>query len=183
MRKLAIQCECGQQLQAPRAARGKLGRCPACSREFLIDNETASNLPWSLRGRLRSAIPADLNRSHRSSDRAAKERFGRAVDLHAEGRFAEALAVLEELSVELPDVPEIRMARDECARLVRVEQLGSIEISEPRNGSTFDLSQIESIVAECLRDGCPLELRLKAADLALRLLDYRTRGEVNPPKS
>ena len=114
MRKLVVTCECGQRMQVPRSAVGRKGMCPTCGKTIAITGSNATVEPG------RSGPPAKprqfgmkrdwWQRSGQSADgqapEDAKRRFGQAVDLYYSGKYAESLAIFNDLVRRFPGNPK-----------------------------------------------------------------------------
>ena len=170
MRKVIVTCECGQRLQAPFSALGRTGVCVACGRKMQIALGAVRTEP--------AAEPHDAGPPKRSwwrKDAApspdAQERFARAVDLYCSGNYAEALALLDVLSREYPDRPEVEQARAYCFRALHRPRLGVAEglRTSPGTGA-LDEDTIKRVLLDKLLHGRPDSVQIDAARLACELL-------------
>lgn len=171
MRRLYITCDCGQQMQVPRSAIGKMGQCPACGEKIPINHETTTRTPQpaaSVGAASRSRWGA---RNRPSID--AKQKFGRAVDLYCAGQYGEALALFDALQAEFPDSVEIERARRQCAEARSREPF---HLTGPAGsesaGDVLDESAqraVRRIAMEKMLHGATDAIQLQAAELVARL--------------
>jgi len=187
MRKLLVTCECGQQMQVPRSALGKMGMCPTCGQTTRISSDNTSALPpRSAKNKAKAAGAARLNRpsswsSGPSAPREdAKQRFGLAVDHYYAGRYAQALAVFDGLAKKYPDNSEIERGCEQCLAAIHGEKVsGSLPpgVTVPLlSQSKLDGETVRRIVLEKLVNGSSDEVQLHAAEIASRLLGLGAFG-------
>lgn len=171
MRNLYITCECGQQMQVPRSAIGKMGQCPSCGEKIPINHETTTRQPQATA----SVGSASRNRwgakTRPSMD--AKQQFGRAVDLYCAGHYGEALAIFDALQAEFPDSVEIERARRQCAE---ARTRDPIRLTGPAgaqfNGDEFGedaMRAVRRVALEKMLHGTTEAVQLQAAELVARL--------------
>lgn len=171
MRNLYITCECGQQMQVPRSAIGKMGQCPSCGEKIPINHETTTRQPQAAA----SVGSASRNRwgakSRPSMD--AKQQFGRAVDLYCAGHYGEALAIFDALQAEFPDSIEIERARRQCAE---ARSRDPIRLTGPSGaqitGDELDedaMRAVRRVALEKMLHGSTDAIQLQAAELVARL--------------
>lgn len=171
MRKLYITCDCGQQMQVPRSAIGKMGQCPSCGERIPINHETTTRQPQatsSVGGTSRGRWGA---RARPTMD--AKQQFGRAVDLYCAGHFGEALAIFDALQAEFPDSVEIARARRQCAEARTRDPL---HLPGPASGQVMGdeldenaLRAVRRVAMEKMLHGSSDAVQLQAAELVARL--------------
>jgi hypothetical protein len=176
MRKLILTCECGQRMQVPRSAIGKLGMCPQCNRTIRI---TGANTA----GPGAQALSTERNlggkrtwwtgsrQGHEPSEED-KRRFGEAVDLYYGGRYAEALAIFDELARLYPGSNDIEAGRRQCtAALSRGPKAprGGERPALP-DGAALDEETVRRVVLEKLLAADDEAVQLQAADIACRML-------------
>lgn len=171
MRKLFITCSCGQQMQVPRSAIGKMGQCPTCGEKIPITRETTS------RTRPASVAKGSPNRSrwgsHGGPSIEAKQRFGRAVDLYCAGKYGEALVIFDALRQEFPDSLEIDKARQQC---IEARNRDPLNLPGPAEGQVMGdelddrtLQSMRRIVVEKMLHGESDAVQLQAAELVARM--------------
>ncbi|MBX3177023.1 MAG: hypothetical protein KF886_06675 [Candidatus Hydrogenedentes bacterium] len=171
MRKLFITCDCGQQMQVPRSAIGKMGQCPSCGQRIPINRDTTSRAPQarpSIEGMTRNRWGGGARPSL-----DAKQRFGRAVDLYCAGHFGEALAIFDALKAEFPDSAEIDRARRQC---IEARNRDPIQLPGPAGGpiagDEFDgetIRALRRIAVEKMLHGSTDAVQIQAAELVARL--------------
>lgn len=178
MRKLFITCDCGQQMQVPRSAIGKMGQCPSCGEKIPINRETTSSAPQA-RPSIHSTTRKRWGRTAKPSV-DAKQQFGRAVDLYCAGRYGEALAIFDTLHAEFPDSTEIERARRQC---VEARNRGPLNLPGPGEGQVAGdeldeptMRAMRRIVVEKLLHGDTDVVQLQAAELIARMA-----GVLDPP--
>ncbi len=171
MRKLFITCTCGQQMQVPRSAIGKMGQCPSCGDKIPITRETTSR---TRRASMAKGTP-NPNRWGRQKGPSieAKERFGRAVDLYCAGNYGEALVIFNMLSQEFPDSIEIQKAREQC---IEARNRDPLNLPDPASGQVMGdqldegiLRSMRRIVVEKMLHGSSDAVQLQAAELVARM--------------
>ena len=177
MRKLLVTCQCGQQMQVPRSAIGKMGMCPTCGQSTRISTANTRPLPNHGRG---PSVHTKQSRSGWSGEYAeppedAKQRFGKAVDHYYAGRYAESLAVFDSLAKEFPDNPDIEHGREQCLKAMKRPVLAAPDPMESRGPrviqeGALDEETIRRIVLDKLLNGSSDEVQLKAAEIACQYL-------------
>jgi hypothetical protein len=185
MRKLFITCDCGQQMQVPRSAIGKMGQCPSCGEKIPINRDTTSRTPQA-----RASVGGFSRNKWGSQGKPsvdAKQRFGRAVDLYCAGHYGEALALFDSLQEEFPDSMEIERARRQC---IEARNRGPINLPEPDAGQVAGdalddgtLRALRRIAVEKMLHGATDAVQLQAAELVARLAglyDRVPRGSGEP---
>ena len=171
MRKLFITCTCGQQMQVPRSAIGKMGQCPSCGDKIPITRDTTSR---TRRASMAKGTP-NPNRwgSQKGPSIESKERFGRAVDLYCSGSYGEALVIFNMLSQEFPDSIEIHKAREQC---IEARNRDPLNLPGPASGQVMGdqldeniLRSMRRIVVEKMLHGSSDAVQLQAAELVARM--------------
>ena len=181
MRKLFITCDCGQQMQVPRSAIGKMGQCPSCGEKIPINRDTTATSPQA-----RPSIGAASRKKWGTRVKPnvdAKQQFGRAVDLYCEGRYGEALAIFDALQAEFPDSAEIQRARRQC---MEARNRDPINLPEPSEGQVAGdelneatLRALRRIVVAKMLHGSTEGVQLRAAELVARMAGVlRPEGSV-----
>lgn len=175
MRKLIVTCDCGQRLQVPYSALGRMGMCSTCGRKMKITPDIARR---DTSGGGAATGGTAYTTGRRGPSEEAKRKFGKAVDLFALGQHREALAIFDELALEFPGNPEIDRGRRECHRALRGGNLlshdsgGATSTSERlKEGDTLDWETIERVVLEKLLYGASDSVQLEAARIACEYLE------------
>jgi hypothetical protein len=170
MRKLLLKCECGEKMQVPRSAIGKSGMCPSCGRSVAIRQDNTSPLAFGdLSAPSKNGMPGGNGASIPSAE--DKRSFGAAVDLYFEGRYGEALSLLNTLLDKYPDNAEIETARDLC-----VDQFEARMRRTPGNnadkyeGRPLTEQLVKDFVVDMMVNGSSEAAQLSAAELACRIL-------------
>ncbi len=173
MSKLALTCDCGQEMAVPENAIGKKGLCPACGADIRITEK--NTLPWRKRrggGLLalaRAGGPPAL-RDAQDEDAAARQ-FAEAVDLYNQRRYAEALTVLNALQGSYPGNPHIEAAQGQCAlALQRSAGAGTRYAGATIPQDILSPELVKSVVLDKMLNAGTDDAQLHAADLAARLL-------------
>lgn len=158
-------------MRVPRNAVGRTGQCPACGQRISITGDAleAKNSP-----RLGNGMRNAAFRMHRQAPVAReedKQRFGQAVDLFYNRRYAEALSIFDILAREYPGNEEIESARRECLRHMKRRSIGdgSGPLALPASGE-LNWDTVKGIVLEKLAQGTREDVQLQAAALALQIL-------------
>ena len=182
MRKILVTCECGQQMKTPRSSLGKMGTCLACGRTMRITAGNTDPLPRSEKrdvpfGQASPGAPV----SDRTDD--ARRRFGQAVDLYRTKRYAEALAVFDELAREYPGNPEITHSREECIKAMRSTALLPAPSTRLLAQSDLDEQTVRQIILDKLLNAPSDDIQLRAAELACKYLGYGSPTVHQPEES
>ncbi len=182
MGKFILTCRCGQRMQVPRSAVGRLGQCPACGERIQITSDLLSPRQSSRRGPLVRGASFRDEASTSGAREEDKQRFGKAVDLFYTRRYAEALSLFDALARDYPDNPEIESGRRECLRQMRRYSLGNE--NEPNAlpaPDSLGLDAIKRVIHEKLSTSTSDEVQLRAAELALRVLEIEARRTASTP--
>ena len=124
MRRLVVQCSCGERIQVPHSALGKAGLCPSCGASIFISKDNAApyrgtaastsrtgapqaERPWT-GGAAASDAPEDVRR-----------RFAEGVDLYFAKRYSEALVIFNTLAAAMPHDADIQMGQTMCINALR----------------------------------------------------------------
>lgn len=174
MRKILVTCDCGQQMKTPRSSLGKMGTCLACGGTMRITAGNSSPLPKGGDNSRASQEAFGVSASERTDD--ARRRFGRAVDMYRMKRYAEALAIFDELARDYPGNPEIRQSREECVRGMK-----TMALLPATNGQSVvpvlpDMATIRQIVLDKVLHGSSDEIQLRAAELACKYFGFGEGG-------
>lgn len=184
MRKLYITCDCGQQMQVPRSAIGKMGQCPACGERIPINHETTTRQPQATSS-LGAAVRGRWGAKSRPT-MDAKQQFGRAVDLYCAGRYGEALAIFDALQAEFPDSVEIARARRQCAEARNRDPLSLAGPEVQGVGDEIDgriMSSVRRVAIEKMLHGSSDAIQLQAAELVARLAGMLGSPGEAPPQA
>ena len=179
MRKLLVTCECGQQMQVPRSAIGKMVMCPTCGATTRITNNNTRPLPGQ-RGR----AFAKQNWSGEAQNEPppeAKQRFGQAVDAYYAQRYAEALAIFDALAKEFPGNPDIEHGRAQVVRAMRRPTLPPPGPGRAPTDADLNEGVIRRIVLEKLLYSNADAVQLQAADIAAKLLGLYDHAKTEDP--
>lgn len=197
MRKLIVTCDCGQRLQVPYSALGKMGLCPSCGNKVRITPEGARRDGPRKHGDA-VALGNLRDGSGLSFSEEAKHLFGRAVDLFSEGHYAEALAIFDSFAEQFPDNPDIQEAREHCLnalKRVRPTKPGQLPFlsggSRPDTagakpdlaGASLDAETVRRVVLEKMLYGSTETIQLEAAKIACRMLGLFDHDEPAPESS
>lgn len=174
MRKLLLTCACGQRMRVPRSAIGKTGMCPTCGRTMPIGAENttpqqifgANKFWWSGQG-----PPSE----------DAKRKFGEAVDLFNAHRYAEAIAIFDALAKQYPGDPNIMNGRTQCLNALKRRPLALAHEGGDLDGAKLDEDTVKKVVLEKLLRGSTDTIRLRAAELACKILGLSQNGK--PPEA
>ena len=171
MQKLLLTCECGERVQVPRSALGRVGLCPACGQHVAIraDNTTPlKNVSRRVFSDARVMRPSAFSSTSEDED---KRTCGKAVDLYFEQKPAEALAIFETLLERHPNNPDLEACRRLCVEALR-ERLTSraTAIRERLDGRTLDESTVKEFLLHMMLNGSTEEIQLRAAEIAGQLL-------------
>lgn len=171
MRKLYITCECGQQMQVPRSAIGKMGQCPSCGEKIPINHETTTRQPQATASVGAASRGRWGTRNRPTMD--AKQQFGRAVDLYCAGHYGEALAIFDALQAEFPDSIEIERARRQCAE---ARSRDPLHLPGPQTGQVAGdeldedaMRAVRRVAMEKMLHGATDAVQIQAAELVARL--------------
>jgi hypothetical protein len=180
MRKLIVTCQCGQRMQVPQSAFGKVGMCPTCGHTIRINNQNTAR-PG---GTVATGTGRPFQRSRLlDTSEQDKRRYGEAVDLCKTGRFGEALAIFESLAHQYPGHQGIENGRSHCLRQLHgpglLESDGRTE-SHPQGA--FDRETVRQVVLNKMLRGGSEEIQLQAAELAARILGMLGEGETAAEK-
>ncbi len=171
MRRLIMTCPCGQRMQVPRAAFGKVGVCSRCGQKLRVGSANAERT--ALPGPDGSGESGGWETPFAGRSESAKRRFGEAVDLFYQARYAEALAILDTLAEEFPGNEEVRRARRRCLDEMGARETARGEGAAPSGPETeghFDEDTARRVILELMLRGQSDSVRLQAAELACRLL-------------
>ncbi len=179
-------------MQVPRSAIGRTGLCPTCGTTVRInaDNTTASKTSsgdaeagdgGQTGGRLKGKkFWGGGERVSPSED--AKRKFGEAVDLYYNKRYAEALAIFNGLAREFPGNREIESGRAECLKALRDtgEQpvFGESALRLPggtADGADFSEETVKRVVLDKMLHGASEMVQIQAAQLACQILGMLPR--------
>ena len=194
MRKLTLTCECGQRMQVPRSAIGRMGLCPTCGRTVRIsaDNTTAEKASAnnSDDGGKTGAFRGKKfwgGSGRATPDAEAKRKFGEAVDLFYNQRYGEALAIFNDLARDFPGNREIESGRAECLKMLR-DSGGQPKLgySAPRlpggtAGAELNEETVKRIVLDKMLNSSSEMVQIQAAELAGKILGMIPRPAPDSP--
>lgn len=178
MRKLLVACECGQQMQVPRSAIGRMGMCPTCGLTIRISSSNTS----PVRKRRRPAVyPSQpFTSKGPGPPEGAKQRFGQAVDLYYGGKYGEALAIFDSLAKQFPGNPDIERGRAQCIEGTRRPALPAPQNRHLLTQSELNEETVRRVILDKLLNGRSEAIQLQAAELAAKVLGMLDAG--NLPK-
>lgn len=195
MRKLILNCSCGQRMQVPRSAIGRTGLCPSCGAAVPITAENTTQA--SVRGAGPDTAPPTggaggaWSGARQSPTEDAKRKFGEAVDLYYRRHYAEALAIFNGLARQFPGNSEIERGRDQCLAALRggggYQGASSLEsyLSLPGGGAEsngqLDESTVRQVILDKMLHSVSEPVQLQAAELACKLLGLLEGGAQRPP--
>jgi hypothetical protein len=180
-------------MQVPRSAIGKTGMCPTCNQTMIINADNASAAPSSSKAAAAAATrPSTGTRGGGGGGAGgggffqsreswwqggggeppedAKRRFGEAVDLFYSGRYAEAVAIFNTLSVQYPNNPDIENGRTQCMRALKRPPTLAIENkAELLEGAELNAETVKQVILEKLLTSASEQVQLQAAELAGRM--------------
>lgn len=197
MRRLVVQCNCGERIQVPQSALGRTGLCPSCGTTIAINKDNAT----PLRPAAEPPRPlAPQERSWQGSHSAEgappdiRRRFAEGVDLYFAKRYSEALVIFNTLAAAMPHDADIQMGQSMCINALRkLSPLGlshegfgghlpappySEERSEALlNGPTpsLDSDFFKRFLFDKMLHGSSDEIQMRAAELAAKM--FCTPGE------
>lgn len=175
MRKLIVTCVCGQRMQVPRSAYGKVGICPKCGQKSKIGSTNTEPMPLP--------APDDQSRllEYDHAAEGAKQRFGHAVDLFYKQRYAESLALLDELVAQYPGNEEIATARIRCIEKSPASNVfNEDDAANALEPAVLDAESVKSTLHRLMTHGGSDLVRLRAAELACRILNLLPRTHDAP---
>jgi len=189
MRKIVVTCPCGQRMQVSRSAYGKIGVCPKCNQKIRVG---ANGLePLALPSPDGPPAPAGHTPQFQFQERQnidveiQKRKFAKAVDLFYHVRYAEALAILDELRKDLPGNIQVETARARCldalntpkaepacGAAVPPAQAQETNAPQPSREPPAELTPqaVHQTVLYLMTSGSTDSVRLQAAELASRIL-------------
>lgn len=169
MRKLVVTCQCGQRMQVPRSAVGKTGLCPSCGQSVTISNDNAAPT-GPAGGRPLNARQVWWNGQNAAPPEDARRKFGEAVDLYYNARYAEALAIFNALARQFPGNPDIENGRSQCMSALRRPRMALEHQGGAVQNARLDEDTVRRVVLHKMLHGASETVQLQAAELAARLL-------------
>jgi predicted Zn-dependent protease len=101
----------------------------------------------------------------------AKERFGKAVDLYNNQRYAEALAIFDSFVYQFPGNPEIEQARAQCLSALKRGRIALPEtMARAASDAKLEEAVIKRIILEKMLYDSSGAVQLEAAKLAAEIL-------------
>ena len=124
MRRLMVQCSCGERIQVPHSALGKAGLCPSCGSTVFISKDNAAPYRGTTASQTRSgAAQSDRGWTGGGAAQNAPEeirrRFAEGVDLYFAKRYSEALVIFNNLAAAMPHDADIQMGQTMCLNALR----------------------------------------------------------------
>lgn len=192
MRRLIVQCSCGERIQVPQSALGKAGICPSCGTTVLISRDNATPYRPGSPPPPRSGPPPD--RSWNTAGGAGnapddiRRKFAEGVDLYFAKRYSEALVIFNQLAASMPHDADIQMGQSMCLNALRkISPLGIAQESRAQlpappitpereeailNGPTPDLDRdfFKRFLFDKMLHGGSDEIQMRAAELAAKML-------------
>lgn len=169
MRKLVVTCQCGQRMQVPRSAVGKTGLCPSCGQSVTITNDNATQT-GPAGGRPLNARQVWWNGQNAAPPEDARRKFGEAVDLYYNARYAEALAIFNALARQFPGNPDIENGRNQCMSALRRPRMALEHQGGVSQNARLDEETVRRVVLNKMLHGASETVQLQAAELAARML-------------
>ncbi len=171
-----IGCEaCGQIMRVPPGSEGRRGQCPACGHKIHLSPARLHPLSQAEAPRPGGGLLRNRTQRTRQAETATREaaarRFAEAVDLYGQGRYAEALYLLDALKRDYPANEEIDSARAQCLAALGAAPAG-LPAPEAAEAAEAELTcdTVRRVVLEKLLYGRTESVQLEAAELAARLL-------------
>jgi len=146
--------------------------CPTCGRTMQITGENAMTVP---NRPMRDGFASAKGTWFRGTEPGApledaKRKFGEAVDLYYSRRYAESLAIFDDLTRRYPGNADIENGRKECLSALRRPSPLALEHRQgAADGAQLDEETVKRIVLEKLLYGAET-VQLQAAELAARIL-------------
>lgn len=190
MRKLILTCDqCGQRMQVPRSAIGRMGMCPTCGTTIKIRSTNTETTGAPKNSLLSGSRSSWWRGSGAQPTEDAKRKFGEAVDLYYTGRYAESLAIFDSLIQQFPGNPDIENGRLQCLNALRKgNRTYALDDKSGGGGGgvyasgDLDEKTIRRIVTDKMLRGESEAVQLQAADIAARLLGlYAKRPDPEAP--
>lgn len=205
MRRLAVQCSCGERIQVPHSALGKAGLCPSCGATIYISKDNATPYRGTAASPSRSSGSPQPERNWSgggvSSDapEEIRRRFAEGVDLYFAKRYSEALVIFNSLAASMPHDADIQMGQTMCLNALRkISPLGIAHdgtfrdlpapgdsydrVEALMNGPTptLDRDFFKRFLFDKMLHGHGDDVQMRAAELAAKmfgLLDAEQTGE------
>lgn len=195
MRRLVVQCTCGERIQVPHSALGKAGLCPSCGATIYISKDNATPYRGTSASPSRPGAPQQDNGwSGGVGSNAPEEirrRFAEGVDLYFAKRYSEALVIFNHLAAAMPHDADIQMGQTMCLNALRkisplglgtdrgFGQLPAPEDARDRldnimNGPmpTIDLDFFKRFLFDKMLHGQGDDVQMRAAELAAKMLGF-----------
>lgn len=203
MRRLVVQCTCGERIQVPHSALGKAGLCPSCGATIYINKDNASPYRGTAASPSRTGTPQETRWSVGVGNNAPEEvrrRFAEGVDLYFAKRYSEALVIFNNLSAAMPHDADIQMGQTMCLNALRkisplglgadrgFGQLPAPEDAHDRldnilNGPTptIDLDFFKRFLYDKMLHGHGDDVQMRAAELAAKMLSLLDTPKPDQP--
>jgi hypothetical protein len=166
-------------MQVPRSAIGKTGMCPTCGKTVAIGVDNTAPQANPQHGRVFSANTLWWGGQGPPTE-DAKRKFGEAVDLFTNHRFAEALAIFDALAKQYPGDQHIENGRIQCLNALKRPHLALEHGGENLESAKLDEDTVKKVVLDKLLRGSTESVRLQAAELACKILGIGPNGQ--PPE-
>ena len=131
MRRLVVQCSCGERIQVPHSALGKAGLCPSCGATVIISKDNAAPYRGTAASTTARTGGPQVERAWTGGSAAGgapediRRRFAEGVDLYFAKRYSEALVIFNNLAAAMPNDADIQMGQSMCLNALRkVSPLG-----------------------------------------------------------
>jgi len=194
MRRLVVQCSCGERIQVPHSALGKAGLCPSCGSTIYISKDNASPYRGTSASQTRPGTPQETGWSGGVGNNAPEEvrrRFAEGVDLYFAKRYSEALVIFNNLAAAMPHDADIQMGQTMCLNALRkisplglgtdraFGQLPAPEDARDRLDNimsgptpTIDLDFFKRFLYDKMLHGQGDDVQMRAAELAAKMLGF-----------
>ncbi|MCC6796000.1 MAG: hypothetical protein IT366_12855 [Candidatus Hydrogenedentes bacterium] len=194
MRRLVVQCSCGERIQVPHSALGKAGLCPSCGTTIYINKDNAAPYRGTAASPSRTGTPQETSWSGGVGNNAPEEvrrKFAEGVDLYFAKRYSEALVIFNNLAAAMPHDADIQMGQTMCLNALRkisplglatdrgFGQLPAPEEARDRldnimNGPTptIDLDFFKRYLYDKMLHGQGDDVQMRAAELAAQMLGF-----------
>lgn len=177
MRKFTLVCRCGQRLRARNSEIGKTGMCPSCGKTLNITSKNTGQKSRSWAGKRKRPAPPRGEKATIPTEEAM-QRFGRALDLFREARYAEALSIFNSLARDYPGNANIESGRDRCLSVLNCSSLPGAEGQRllPESAE-LNTETVKRVVLDLLLHASSEEVRIQAAALAYKILNATEDSE------
>lgn len=195
MRRLVVQCSCGERIQVPHSALGKAGLCPSCGATVFISKDNAAPYRGTAASTTRSTPQPERAWTGGAAASGAPEdirrRFAEGVDLYFAKRYSEALVIFNTLAAAMPHDADIQMGQTMCLNALRkisplglgygapFGQLPAPEDAQDRAESllhgptpTMDRDFFKRFLFDKMLHGQGDDVQMRAAELAAKMFGF-----------